>query len=172
MAVFYQDRFKSVPELYSSLYNAQIPGPAAGYAPARASGQESTLKGMFTSVFKKHFAGTGAGPAQPYAMLPPLSLRCLAGMYSGNVFPSPHGRLVIGRDSRLANIVYPPDMRDISSVHCEVRLENGMYLLIDRNSTNGTFLADGTRLMPEQPYQINRRSEFYLATRENMFEIE
>jgi hypothetical protein len=117
-------------------------------------------------------AGVGAGPAAPVALPQPLSLRGLAGMYSGSVFPSPRGSLVIGRDARIANIVYPPDTRGISSVHCEVRHENGIFVLIDKNSSNGTFLADGTRLMPERPYPIARRSGFYLATRENMFEIE
>ena len=108
----------------------------------------------------------------PYAMSKSLTLRGLAGMYKGSVFPSPHGRLIIGRDARLANIVYPQNTPGISSVHCEVRHENGMYVLIDKNSSNGTFLADGTRLAPEQPYPIARKNGFYLATQENMFGIE
>jgi pSer/pThr/pTyr-binding forkhead associated (FHA) protein len=93
-------------------------------------------------------------------------------MYKGSVFPSLNGRLVIGRDARLVNIIYPSDTKGISSVHCEIRHENGMFVLIDKNSSNGTFLADGTRLTPGQPHPIARKSGFYLATRENMFEIE
>jgi pSer/pThr/pTyr-binding forkhead associated (FHA) protein len=101
-----------------------------------------------------------------------LTLRGIAGIYKGSVFPSPQGKLVIGRDARLANIVYPPNTPGVSSVHCEVKYENGMFVLIDKNSSNGTFLADGTRLTPNQPYPIARKNGFYLASRENMFEIE
>jgi pSer/pThr/pTyr-binding forkhead associated (FHA) protein len=93
-------------------------------------------------------------------------------MYKGNIFSTPQGRLVIGRDARLANIVFPQGTPGISNVHCEVRYENGMFVLIDNNSSNGTFLADGTRLAPGQPYPIARKNGFYLATRENMFSIE
>ena len=114
----------------------------------------------------------GAGPAPPYAASQSLNLRGLAGIYKGNVFPAAHGKLVIGRDARLSNIVYPPNTPGISSVHCEVKYDNGMFVLIDKNSSNGTFLVDGTRLIPEQPYPIARKNGFYLATRENMFEIE
>lgn len=112
-----------------------------------------------------------AGPVQPMAVSQNLSLRGLSGMYNGSTFSASQGRLVIGRDSGRANIVYPPNTPGISSVHCEVRFENGMYVLIDNNSSNGTFLADGTRLIPGQPVPIARKAGFYLATRENMFEI-
>jgi len=115
--------------------------------------------------------GATASPS-PSAMSQSLSLRGLAGIYKGSVFPTQHGRLIIGRNAQLANIVYPPNTPGISNVHCEVRYENGMFLLIDKNSSNGTFLANGTRLAPEQPYPIARKTGFYLATQDNMFEIE
>ncbi|MCL2663087.1 MAG: PrsW family glutamic-type intramembrane protease [Oscillospiraceae bacterium] len=124
------------------------------------------------SVQQPNAAGAVAVSAPPYAMSKSLTLRGIAGMYNGSVFPSPQGKLVIGRDARLANIVYPQNTPGVSSVHCEVRYENGMYVLIDKNSSNGTFLADGTRLTPGQPYPIARKNGFYLANRENMFEIE
>lgn len=116
--------------------------------------------------------GVGAGAATPYALSVEIKLRGLSGLYKGNVFPSPGGRLIIGRDNRRANVVFPPNTPGISSVHCEITYQNGVIYITDKNSSNGTFLADGTRLTPERPYPISRRSGFYLATRENMFEIE
>jgi hypothetical protein len=117
-------------------------------------------------------AGAGIPQAVPYASSPEIRLRGLSGMYRGNVFPSPSGRLVIGRDNRIANVVFPPNAPGISSVHCEIHYQNGVIYITDKNSSNGTYMADGTRLTPGQPYPLARLSGFYLATRENMFEIE
>ncbi|MCL2819704.1 MAG: PrsW family glutamic-type intramembrane protease [Oscillospiraceae bacterium] len=120
-----------------------------------------------------HSPPVSADAASAPSQLTPqsMTLRGVAGIYSGTDFPALQGRLVIGRDAKQVNIVFPPDARGISSVHCEVRFENGIYALIDRNSSNGTFLADGTKLSPGQPYTITQKSRFYLAAKENMFEI-
>jgi hypothetical protein len=115
---------------------------------------------------------SGALSAPPYAAPQSLCLRGIAGVYNGSVFPASQGKLVIGRDAKRANLVYPPDTPGISSIHCEIRNENGTFVLIDKNSSNGTFFADGTRLTPNQPYPIARKSGFYLASRENMFELD
>ena len=101
-----------------------------------------------------------------------INLRGLSGMYTGSVFTAQDGKLVFGRDVRRVNIVFPPSTPGISSVHCEISYRNGLIYLTDKNSSHGTFLEDGTRLTPEQPYPLPRRSGFYLASRENMFEIE
>jgi len=122
-------------------------------------------------VSRPDSAGIRTAPP-PNVMPQSLRLRGIAGIFNGNVFPTPSGKLVIGRDARLANIVYPPNTPGISSVHCEIKYDNGIFVLIDKNSSNGTFLADGTRLMPGQSYPIPRKGSFYLATCENMFEIE
>jgi hypothetical protein len=60
----------------------------------------------------------------------------------------------------------------VSNIHCELKVVNGMIMLTDKNSSSGTFLSDGTRLTPETPYTLTRRGGFYLASRENLFEIE
>ena len=125
------------------------------------------------SILQPQAVGLSAGPAAaPYAMTQGFNLRGLMGLFQGNVFPSPGGRIVIGRDNRRANVVYPLNTPGISSVHCEIYHQNGVIYIIDKNSSNGTFFADGTRLTPENPYPLPRRNGFYLGTRENMFEIE
>lgn len=125
------------------------------------------------SVQQGQMAMAGAGmPAMAPAMSGGVAIRCLSGAHKGGAFPNPSGRLVIGRDNRFVNVVYPPHTPGISAVHCEVSCRNGVIYLTDKNSSNGTFMADGTRLAPETPHPLSRGSRFYLATRENMFEVE
>jgi len=99
-------------------------------------------------------------------------LKCISGIYNGNVFPVTGQRLVMGRDNSKANIIFPGSTPGISSVHCELTFENGVITLTDKNSSYGTFLSDGTRLVPGKPYRLNTQSGFYLASRDNSFEIE
>ena len=48
----------------------------------------------------------------------------------------------------------------------------GTANLIDRGSTYGTYLADGTRLGPNQPYALRPGTEFYIGTKENVFRVD
>jgi hypothetical protein len=99
-------------------------------------------------------------------------LKAVTGIYAGNAFPLTGGRLIIGRDGARANIVYPQGAPGISSVHCELSCRQGAYYLTDKNSTHGTFLADGTKLPPEKDCLLPRGGAFVLASKENMFEVE
>jgi len=70
-----------------------------------------------------------------------------------------------GRDERIVSgaareLCIDDDARTVSRVHAEVRVEGNDVLLVDRGSTNGTFVWDDTtrawtRLTPAYPARIS-----------------
>lgn len=81
------------------------------------------------------------------------------------------GEIVLGRDAKVCQLVYPAESKKISGTHCKLREMNGNLCLIDMNSTNGTFFEDGTRLEPNMPRPIGDGQGFYLSSRDNSFDI-
>ena len=79
--------------------------------------------------------------------------------------------IIIGRDANMCQLVYPETMGEISGVHCKIQNINGSVCLIDLDSTNGTFLLDGTRLLPDMPRTLESGQGFYLCSRDNAFDI-
>ena len=67
--------------------------------------------------------------------------------------------------------MYPQNTRGISGRHCEIMSSGGKIVIVDRGSTYGTYLADGRKLEPNVPYDVKNGTVFYLASRENKFEI-
>lgn len=95
---------------------------------------------------------------------------CTAGVFINNSFKI-RSRIIMGRDPGKCQVVFPKDTPGISSVHCEVRPEAGTVLLIDQQSSYGTYLENGTKLTPNQPYTLKRGDSFYLASHKNKFKI-
>lgn len=83
----------------------------------------------------------------------------------------PGGSIIFGRDGTKANARVPADTKGVSSVHCEIKVKEGVPVLIDRNSTYGTFFSGGRKLEPNVPYKIKGTVKFYLAAEENSFTI-
>lgn len=79
--------------------------------------------------------------------------------------------LIIGRDHKMCQLVYPESEKNISGVHCKIQEINGNICLIDLDSTNGTFFQDGTRLKPSMPRTMRSGQGFYLGSRENSFDL-
>lgn len=79
--------------------------------------------------------------------------------------------LIIGRDANACQLVYPATARGISGIHCKIQNTVQGVFLTDVGSTNGTFLADGTRLLPDRPQMMPDGQGFYLGSRENGFDI-
>lgn len=96
----------------------------------------------------------------------------LQGYYQGRQigFDS-NGHIVFGRDAQ-ATVRYAPNTPGISGIHCEIKIKNGIPVLIDRESSHGTYFQDGRKLNPNQPYQIQNGMVFYLATKDNSFVIQ
>ena len=80
--------------------------------------------------------------------------------------------IVIGRNPQNCQIVFSPSAKGVSGVHCKVHVSNGNIFVTDMNSTNGTFLEDGTRLSPGVAVQLRSEQKFYLGNRQNVFGVE
>lgn len=113
--------------------------------------------------------GAGAAPAMSAAGT--ASVRGISGVFAGRSFSiGREGRILFGREAGAA-VCFPKETRGISSRHCEIKTKEGVLVLIDRESTYGTFLEDGRKLTPNAPYRIYNGMKFYLAAKENCFEI-
>jgi len=121
-------------------------------------------------------------PFDPMAQLglmapPPLGtkpvLRGVAGQYAGSAVGLESNPSTLGRDPHSANLVFGPEAASVSKRHCTVRWEphRGVFVLEDHGSTNGTFLASGERLAPNQPRDLRPGERFYIGDLRNQFEV-
>ena len=92
----------------------------------------------------------------------------ISGVHAGKKFTSGAGALVFGRD-KSCGVRFAGDAKGISSIHCEIRKQGDDYVLIDKNSSYGTFWKNGERLEPGKPYVLQNGMEFYLASEENAY---
>lgn len=100
-----------------------------------------------------------------------LKLKGVDGMYKDAVFPL-DSDIIMGRDYRVANVVFGEKAQKISRSHCKLRVRsNGEVVLIDLGSSNGTYLADGSKLKPQIEYHISKGECFYLADKQELFRI-
>lgn len=95
------------------------------------------------------------------------------GPLAGMVYQISENGLIIGRDSISCQVVIPSSQAKVSRIHCYITFNpmSGMFVLNDRNSTHGTYLANGRRISYAQPMALKSGDRFYLATPENTFEV-
>ncbi len=99
-------------------------------------------------------------------------LRGIAGRFAGQTVELVDGQLVIGRDPRLAQLVYPLSSDEISRKHCTVRFdEKTQKFIVEDSSSNGTFLSSNQKLDPGKPYYLNSGERFYVADPKEVFEV-
>ena len=81
--------------------------------------------------------------------------------------------LSIGRDVTSCQIIMPEFDGTISRSHAKISMNNdGESLDVeDCGSSNGTFLGDGTRLVPRRRYQVRRDHSFYLSSKRFSFYV-
>ena len=99
-----------------------------------------------------------------------LSLSCIAGPLVGQIYPIGQGGLTIGRGPG-CGVHLPENTPGISWEHCAIRFQQGVPVLIDLNSSYGTFQGDGTKLPPQYPVQLAPGSRFYLGTPSCLFQV-
>lgn len=92
----------------------------------------------------------------------------IGGVYTGAVFDLKHGKIIIGRDPKISNIVLYGEK--ISRKHCEIVYDqnSGEYMVTDY-SQNGVYLGNGKRLKKDTRTLVKRYSLLYIATPENSF---
>lgn len=92
------------------------------------------------------------------------------GKHGGKKFTTSSAPVLFGRDSS-CTIKFSEDTKGISAVHCEIKKQGEDYVLIDRNSSYGTFWNNGERLESGKPYILRDNMEFYLASAENSYKV-
>ncbi|MCH4192088.1 MAG: FHA domain-containing protein [Butyrivibrio sp.] len=97
-------------------------------------------------------------------------IRALDGIYKDSEFPL-DGANVIGRDPVKASIVYPENTVGISRVHCRLVVTEVGLQIEDMGSSQGTFLADGTKLEPQKKYLLQNGECFFLASRREIYKV-
>ncbi len=112
-------------------------------------------------------------PRPPGAAILKPVLKGVAGYYAGNALEMGPEAFAIGRDSKAANLVFPPNTDSVSRRHCTIRYDGGKkkFLLEDCGSTNGTFLKSGEKIEPGRTHELSTGDQFYLGNVENMFEV-
>jgi hypothetical protein len=98
------------------------------------------------------------------------TVSCLGGEYASCNFPISEGEvLVIGKNPSACSVVITQDAQYISSVHCTVKLNNGIYEIYDQ-SKNGV-KVDGSTIPQNCWYRLNEGSIFTLANTNNTFKV-
>ena len=154
----------SVLRLIGKVLSSAILG--IGYIMALFSEQKQALHDMIAKTYVLN------GSAQDRYVRGP-ELIGISGPLAGMKYTIGREGLIIGRDSVSCQVVIPLSQEKIGRTHCFVTFNpvSGMFILNDRNSTNGTFLSNGTRVSYAQPAALRSGDRFYLATPENTFEV-
>ena len=119
----------------------------------------------------------GAGRGRAAAKSGPMSrkpvIRGVTGKYNGQSFDLSRGKVVIGRDPAVFNIVYDKNTPGISSNHCQVVYDanSDCFMLTDNGSTYGTFLGNGKTLTALVAERLTAGDTFYLCDNANRFVV-
>ena len=100
-------------------------------------------------------------------------IRGVTGKYTGQSFDLTKGKVVIGRDPNVCNIVYDKSTPGISGNHCQVYYDanNDCFMLTDNGSTYGTFLGNGKKLTASVAEKLMAGDTFYLCDNANRFVV-
>lgn len=140
-------------------------------APAGAVSSVSTQKiAPPVTQAKPEPAAAPVTKAKPSA--PRASIKGISGHFSGQTIELVENQLVIGRDPRLAQLVYPQSNDDISRKHLTIRFdEKTNKFILEDSSSNGTFLSSNQRLESGKPYYLNAGDRFYVVDPKDVFEL-
>ena len=113
------------------------------------------------------------GPTTPVDPVPQktgLWLVAQGGYMNGRIYPIERTGITIGRD--ISNMVnYPKDTRGVSRTHAKLYWDQNHLMLMDLNSTSGTFIQGFGKLQPMQPVEVSAGSVFYIGEKKNAFVI-
>lgn len=89
---------------------------------------------------------------------------------NGRVYPIEQSEITIGRDASMV-IRFPADTRGVSRIHAKLYWQGSQLMLMDCNSTSGTFLKRQGKLAPMAPVAVQSGDVFYIGEKANCFEI-
>jgi len=127
---------------------APVPSPTPAPTPVRVDSHSSPSSG-----------GLAAAPMR--------ELVCTAGALAGKRFRI-SGDLLIGRDPKRCQVVFPLDAKGVSAVHCKISFDGRQVEVTDQKSTCGTFI-DGNKLSPYVPVRMHRGQMLMLGSERNAF---
>lgn len=84
-------------------------------------------------------------------------------------FPLGEKSICLGTDPKSCAIIYPPDTKGISMVHCQLVHDDGSFIIVDYSEA-GTWL-NGMRLNKGQGYPLKEGDTIQLASPENSFKF-
>ncbi len=99
-----------------------------------------------------------------------LYVTCLSGPLRGQSYPVGPDGLLFGCDSSCA-VRLPAGTPGVSHRHCSIRWQQGVPMLVDMDSTYGTFMGDGRKLPASYPAQLAAGSRFYLGDTRCLFQV-
>ena len=143
-------------------YYSANPSASHGHYPANAQIPPNYSAGISAPVTPAHTFPSSFSSGQ--------QLYCQGGPMAGATFPV-HGTLRIGRDPAQCQIIFPAEAAGISALHCEIQQQPSGILLIDCNSTYGTFLLNGRKLNANESVVLGVGDGFYLAENQNLFKV-
>lgn len=143
-----------------------LSGGAIGLVAAGAAGV-----GIWLRKKKKPSGGNGqktAGGSAPPAGA--LALVGIGGQMEGCRFPLQGASLTFGRDPGKCAIIYDSGTPGVSSLHCQLVLQEGAWCLTDLSSSYGTYL-NGRKLEPFAPSPLRPGDTFWLGQPQNSFTL-
>lgn len=99
--------------------------------------------------------------------VPIRELHGISGEFAHRVFPL-KGEVRIGRDPARCQIVFSPDTKMVSRLHCVVMFDGNRVLVRDENSRMGTAI-DGKKIPSGAPVLMHRGQRLMIGSAENAF---
>lgn len=101
-----------------------------------------------------------------------LFLACSGGYMDGRLYPIGDEPITIGRGNPGQLVIcYPGDTPGVSRNHARLYKERGRLMLMDCNSSNGTYVKNVGKIPPMQPRELKVGDVFYIGEKKNRFEI-
>lgn len=102
-----------------------------------------------------------------------LVIRCVQGSIAGSVWRMPpHATSILAGRDVSCQILFPHETKGISRRHCEFRCRGTTWTVTDLNSTYGTWLGNGKKLVPGIEQNLRSGDVVYLADKQNMLKVE
>ena len=141
-----------------------LSGGAIGLVAAGAAGVVLWLRKKKKPAGGQTPAGGSAAPAGA------LALVGIGGQMDGCRFPLQGVSLTFGRDPGKCAIIYDSGAPGVSSLHCQLILQEGVWCLTDLSSSYGTYL-NGRKLEPFAPSPLRPGDTFWLGQPQNSFTL-
>lgn len=111
-------------------------------------------------------------PSSQAQQKPKPILKGISGHFAGNIIEFAGGQIIIGREPRLCQVIYPQSSSEISRKHCTVRFDEASQSFnLEDFSSNGTFLSSNEKLTLGKPQYLKSGDRFYLSDANNVFEV-